>query len=103
MLRSFALTVATSAATLASCASAGTTPPVSPTTAPSSFADHSAQRKVLIVMSAAHELELKDGKRYSTGTYLDETAVPLRAILSAGYTPVFASPGGIAPSVDAQA
>jgi putative intracellular protease/amidase len=65
-----------------------------------SFAASRSKGKVLIVMTAAHELELKDGKTTKTGTYLDETAASLRAILAAGYTPVFASPGGIAPTVD---
>lgn len=56
--------------------------------------------KVLMVISAAHQLDLRDGKTTKTGTYLDETASSLRAILAAGYTPVFATPGGVAPVVD---
>ncbi|CDG84848.1 type 1 glutamine amidotransferase domain-containing protein [Janthinobacterium agaricidamnosum] len=65
--------------------------------APASAAD---KGKVLIVMSSAHQLELKDGKKYNTGYYLDELALPLRKLLDAGYTPVFASPNGTAPSYD---
>ena len=56
--------------------------------------------RVLIVLSAAHELELKDGKVYTTGVYLDELSVPLKALTDAGYTAVFATPNGIAPSID---
>ncbi len=56
--------------------------------------------KVLIVMSGAHQLELRDGKKYTTGYYLDELAVPLRRMIDAGYSPVFASPNGEAPSID---
>jgi putative intracellular protease/amidase len=57
--------------------------------------------KVLIVMSGAHQLSLRDGKKYDTGYYLDELAIPLRKLLAAGYTPVFASPNGETPSIDA--
>jgi putative intracellular protease/amidase len=57
--------------------------------------------KVLIVMSGAHLLELKDNKVYATGYYLNELATPLRALTRAGYTPVFASPNGDAPTMDA--
>jgi putative intracellular protease/amidase len=57
--------------------------------------------KVLVVMSGAHLLELKDNKVYATGYYLNELATPLRALVKAGYTPVFASPNGNAPTMDA--
>jgi putative intracellular protease/amidase len=56
---------------------------------------------VLVVMSGAHLLELKDHKVYATGYYLNELATPLRALIRAGYTPVFASPNGDAPTMDA--
>src|ERR1700743_2666794 len=57
--------------------------------------------KVLVVMSGAHLLELKDNKVYATGYYLNELATPLNALVKAGYTPVFASPNGDAPTMDA--
>ena len=57
--------------------------------------------KVLVVMSGAHLLELKDSKVYATGYYLNELATPLRSLIKAGYTPVFASPNGDAPTMDA--
>jgi hypothetical protein len=56
--------------------------------------------KVLVILSSAKQLELPDGKRYHTGYYLDELAVPLRKIVDAGYTPVFANPKGNAVSFD---
>lgn len=57
--------------------------------------------KVLVVMSGEHLLTLRDGKPYATGYYLNEVAVPLRALIDAGYTPVFANPNGDTPSMDA--
>lgn len=57
--------------------------------------------KVLVVMSSAHALELRDGKQYKTGYFLNELAVPLRMLVDAGYTPVFANPKGDTPSMDA--
>jgi len=57
--------------------------------------------KVLVVMSGGHILNLADGKPYATGYYLNEVAIPLKALIDAGYTPVFASPNGDTPSMDA--
>jgi putative intracellular protease/amidase len=57
--------------------------------------------KVLVVMSGAHLLELKYAKVYATGYYLNELATPLRALIKAGYTPIFASPNGDPPAMDA--
>lgn len=57
--------------------------------------------KILVVMSSAHALELRDGKQYKTGYFLNELAVPLRMLVEAGYTPVFASPKGDTPQMDA--
>ncbi|MGM5058378.1 type 1 glutamine amidotransferase domain-containing protein [Rhizobium sp. 814_E9_N1_1] len=56
--------------------------------------------KVLVVMSSAHQLELRDGKTYKTGYFLNELAVPLQQIVDAGYTPVFANPNGDTPQMD---
>jgi hypothetical protein len=53
-----------------------------------------------VILSSASQLELRDGKTYHTGYYLDELAVPLRKIVDAGYTPVFANPKGNAVSFD---
>ncbi len=56
--------------------------------------------KVLIVMSGAHQLQLRDGKKYDTGFYLDELTIPVRKLIAAGYTPVYASPDGETPTFD---
>ena len=56
--------------------------------------------KVLVVMSSPHALELKDGRTYSTGYYLNEFAVPYRKLTEAGYEPVIANPKGARPAMD---
>jgi len=50
--------------------------------------------RVLVVLSGATELSLRDGKRYQTGFFLNEVVTPVRALIQAGYEPVFASPYG---------
>jgi hypothetical protein len=56
--------------------------------------------KVLVVMSSANHLELRDGKKYSTGFYLNEFVIPFRKLVEAGYTPVIANPKGDRPVLD---
>lgn len=56
--------------------------------------------KILVVMSSAHELELREGKQYKTGYFLNELAVPLQMLVEAGYTPVFTNPKGDTPQMD---
>jgi putative intracellular protease/amidase len=56
--------------------------------------------KVLVVLSSAEQLQLRDGKTYRTGYYLDELEIPLRKLIQAGYTPVFASPKGVYVTFD---
>ena len=56
--------------------------------------------KVLIILSSADQLQLRDGKQYRTGYYLDELSLPLRKIIDAGFTPVYANPKGNAVSFD---
>ncbi|RBP09140.1 putative intracellular protease/amidase [Roseiarcus fermentans] len=56
--------------------------------------------KVLVVMSSAHALDLKDGKTYSTGYYLNEFVAPYRKLIEAGYEPVIANPNGGRPAMD---
>ncbi len=61
---------------------------------------HAADRgKVLVILSSASELEIRDGKTFKTGFYLDELVVPLRKIVAAGFTPVFANPKGNAVTI----
>ena len=56
--------------------------------------------KVLVVMSSATALDLKDGKTYSTGYYLNEFVVPYRKLVEAGFEPVLANPKGDRPVMD---
>lgn len=58
-------------------------------------------RKILVVMSSAKQLDLRDGKKYPTGFYLNEFAIPYRKLVEAGYTPVIANPNGDRPVMDA--
>lgn len=64
--------------------------------APALAADHG---KVLVILSSASELEIQGGKHFKTGFYLDELVVPLRKIVAAGFTPVFANPNGNAVTI----
>ncbi len=57
--------------------------------------------KVLVVMSSANALDLKDGKSYKTGYYLNEFVIPYRKLVEAGYEPVIANPKGDLPVMDA--
>jgi putative intracellular protease/amidase len=59
-----------------------------------------ASGKVLVILSSATRLELRDGKDYGTGYYLAELAVPLRRMVDTGFTPVFANPRGNPVSFD---
>lgn len=56
--------------------------------------------KVLIVGSSSHTFELKNGQQEPTGYYLNELAVPARAIVHSGYEAVLATPKGKVPVVD---
>src|ERR1700742_4515216 len=56
--------------------------------------------KVLVVMSSANSLDLKDGKTYTTGYYLNEFVVPYRKLVEAGYERVIANPKGDGPVMD---
>jgi putative intracellular protease/amidase len=61
---------------------------------------HMSKDKVLVVMSSANTLALKDGKTYATGYYLNEFVVPYRKLVDAGYEPVIANPKGDRPVMD---
>lgn len=50
--------------------------------------------RVLVVLSSARILTLRDDRYYPTGFYLNEFAVPVKALIQAGYDPVFADPKG---------
>lgn len=66
-----------------------------------SLAGASQAAHVLVVLSDADHLELRDGKTYPTGFYLNELAQPLKLLLDAGHEVSFATPTGTAPTVDA--
>ena len=55
---------------------------------------------VLVVLSDSHSLELKDGKFFSTGFYLNELMQPVKLLMDAGDEITFATPLGNAPTMD---
>ena len=55
---------------------------------------------VLVVLSDANHLDLKDGKVYPTGFYLNELIQPVKMLLDAGHQITFATPLGNAPTLD---
>ncbi|MGO1068559.1 type 1 glutamine amidotransferase domain-containing protein [Lysobacter sp. CA199] len=55
---------------------------------------------VLVVLSDADRLDLKDGKTFSTGFYLNELMQPVKALMDAGHRITFATPQGRAPTLD---
>lgn len=59
-----------------------------------------SQKKVLFVMSAAHELPLRNGKTHPTGVFLSEFYPTFTALLRAGYKVDFATPGGRRATID---
>jgi putative intracellular protease/amidase len=56
--------------------------------------------KVLIIGSNATRIETKDGRTGATGQYLNETVVPMLALIGAGYDVVLATPNGQKPHID---
>lgn len=64
------------------------------------LAGASQAANVLVVLSDADHLELKDGQTYPTGFYLNELAQPLKLLLDAGHELTFATPDGKAPTLD---
>ncbi|TPX70003.1 hypothetical protein SpCBS45565_g02092 [Spizellomyces sp. 'palustris'] len=56
--------------------------------------------KVLIILSGANTIHLKEGKDQKTGYFLSELGHPLMKILEAGYEVVFANPTGTHPVQD---
>lgn len=58
------------------------------------------QGKVLVILSAANSIPLREGGTHATGIFLGELTEPAEAMLNAGYELTFASPNGIAPTVD---
>jgi putative intracellular protease/amidase len=57
--------------------------------------------KILILLSSAQQLALKDGKVLPTGFYLNELGVPAKRFADEGYELVLANPKGNQPAMDA--
>ncbi|MBD9564055.1 type 1 glutamine amidotransferase domain-containing protein [Pseudomonas sp. PDM09] len=55
---------------------------------------------VLVVLSDSATLDLKEGKVFSTGFYLNELLQPVKMLLDAGHDVTFATPKGKVPTVD---
>ncbi|WP_332305656.1 type 1 glutamine amidotransferase domain-containing protein [Rhizobium sp. GR12] len=64
----------------------------------SAFSAHAAN--VLVVLSDSDRLDLKDGRIFETGFYLNELMQPVKALLDAGHDITFATPKGTAPTLD---
>lgn len=60
----------------------------------SSTTASAASKKVLVITSSETSIPLADGGLYETGTFLNEFSVPVKALMDAGFHPVFASPKG---------
>ncbi len=67
-----------------------------------SINSHAAETKgkVLVIMSSADQLRLKDKKTAETGFYLNEFAIPVKEIMDAGYEIIVATPSGKKPVMD---
>lgn len=55
---------------------------------------------VLVVGSNATRIEIQGGGTGPTGQYLNETVVPVMAMIDAGYNVVLATPDGTKPYID---
>jgi putative intracellular protease/amidase len=62
--------------------------------------DPSRAPRVLVVVSAADRLPLRQGGDDPTGTYLGELIEPTDAMRDAGFQLFFATPGGKVPTID---
>jgi putative intracellular protease/amidase len=56
--------------------------------------------EILVVVSAANRIALREGTFHPTGTYLGELTEPAAAMLAAGFKLAFATPGGKRPTID---
>jgi len=57
--------------------------------------------RVVVIGSNANRIETKGGYWGDTGNYLNETIVPMMALIEAGYEVVLATPNGTPPTIDA--
>ncbi|GAA1831102.1 type 1 glutamine amidotransferase domain-containing protein [Agromyces salentinus] len=56
---------------------------------------------ILMIVTAASSLTMKDGSEHPTGFWAEELVTAHRDLVAAGHTVTFATPGGVAPTVDA--
>ena len=59
-----------------------------------------SKAKVLVIGSNATRIEVQGGGWGPTGNYLNETVVPMMAVIGAGYDAVMATPDGTKPQID---
>src|SRR5262252_4361421 len=59
-----------------------------------------AKGRVLVLGSNATRIEVQGGGTGPTGNYLNETVVPMMALIAAGYDVVLATPKGTKPHLD---
>ena len=57
-------------------------------------------KNILMVVSAADSLTMRDGSEHPTGYWAEELVVSHRTLLDAGHTVHIATPGGKKPTVD---
>lgn len=55
---------------------------------------------ILVVLSDSDHLDLQDGRVFQTGFYLNELMQPVQALRDAGHVITFATPRGLAPTLD---
>jgi len=55
---------------------------------------------ILVVLSDKDSMSLQDGKKYDTGFYLNELIEPVMRFIKAGHTVTYATPSGLAPTMD---
>jgi putative intracellular protease/amidase len=57
--------------------------------------------RILMVVSSADSLTMKDGTSHPTGVWAEELVVAHRTLREAGHSVQLASPGGVKPTIDA--
>lgn len=67
---------------------------------PRSCGNNSIKRPLSMRSRTMKSYELKDGKVYQTGFYLNELMQPVKMLLDAGHEVTFATPEGKAPILD---
>ncbi|MEY9904963.1 putative intracellular protease/amidase [Catenulispora sp. MAP12-49] len=56
--------------------------------------------RVLFIVSAAHQLTMKDATLHTTGFWAEELLVPYKAFTEAGFDVKFTTPAGLVPQAD---